>query len=308
MAALPAPAVTARRVLVTGASGFVAEQALRPLARRGFEVHALGRRPPRFAVHGFHAVDLQDAGRIEEVLRTVRPSHVLHAAWYVVPQRFWTAPENHDWVPLTAQLAQTARAAGVQRFVGVGSCAEYDWADGGAAARTEADPLGADTVYGAAKVSAFQALAAQGGDFAWARLFHLVGEHQPPGRLVPQLLQALLAGQEAVTGPGHYARDYLDVEDVGEALAALVDSDLQGPVNLARGQTHTVAQIGAWLGQLTGRPDLLAHDRLPPRASDPPVMAADITRLQAATGFTPRLSLFDSLARCVASARGPGAS
>lgn len=300
--------MTDRCVLVTGASGFVAEQALQPLARRGFRVHALGRRRPRVQVAGFHAVDLQDTARVDEVLRSLRPSHVLHAAWYVVPERFWTAPENHDWVAMTARLAQAAKAVGVQRFIGVGSCAEYSWADGGAMPRRETDALGADTVYGAAKVATFQALQALGGNFAWARLFHLVGEHQPPGRLVPLLLQALLAGREAVTGPGHYQRDYLDVQDVGEALAALVDCDVQGAVNVARGQTASVAQVGAWLGDLTGRPELLAHDRLPPRASDPPVMAADITRLRAATGFAPSLSLVDSLARCVAVAQAAAAT
>lgn len=303
MAALRPGPVTARCVLVTGASGFVAEQTLQPLARRGFRVHALGRRAPRFAVDGFHAADLQDRARVDEVLHHLRPSHVLHAAWYVVPERFWTATENHDWVPLTTRLAQACAAVGVQRFIGVGSCAEYSWSDGGAAPRRESDPLGADTVYGAAKRAAFESLAAMGGDFAWARLFHLVGEHQPQGRLVPLLLQALLEGREAVTGPGHYRRDYLDVEDVGEALAALVDSQLQGPVNVARGETASVAQIGHWLGELTGRPDLLAPDRLPARASDPPVMAADVTRLRAATGFAPRLSLHDSLVRCVETAR-----
>jgi len=295
--------MTDRSVLVTGAAGFVGRHTLAPLARLGFSIHAIGRRRPDVAVHSFHAADLADRARVREVLRAVRPTHLLHCAWYVVPDHFWSAEENRDWVTITADLAQAALEAGLTRFVGVGSCAEYDWSDGGALPRRESDPLGADTLYGESKLTTFRNLqnlfASSEVAFAWARLFHLFGAGQPDGRLVPALAQALLAGREAAMGPGQYERDFMDVADAGEDLAALVASGLRGAVNVASGTSVTVDEVGTAIGLLTGRPDLLRRDARAPRHGDPPVMRADVTRLREGTALRARRPFMESLARCV---------
>jgi nucleoside-diphosphate-sugar epimerase len=296
-----------RRVAVTGASGFVGRAVLGPLLARGFEVHAIGRCDPMVSGVRFHLVDLRDDGTLRAVLRTVRPDRLLHLAWSVDPQRFWTAPENAEWVGTSVALVRAAIAAGTQRIVGVGTCAEYDWQDGGASARREDDPVVPDTPYGAAKcdthVSLTSLCAEPAVALCWARLFHLIGEHQSEARLVPSVARALLAGHEATLGPGHFERDFCDVRDVGQWLATLVDSTVEGAMNVASGRGTTVRQVGESLGVLTGRPDLLRWRTEPGRPGEPARMLADIGRLRKLPELAAPTPLAQTLARCVASLR-----
>ena len=102
----------AERVLVTGASGFVGRMVLAPLAGRGFEVHAVSRRPPAGGAT-WHQADLLDGAEQHRLLRDIRPTLLVHAAWYVEHGRFWTAPENADWLEASAALADTSNLVNV---------------------------------------------------------------------------------------------------------------------------------------------------------------------------------------------------
>jgi nucleoside-diphosphate-sugar epimerase len=298
--------------VVTGASGFVGSRVLGPLLGRGYDVHALGRRPPLAGSVIFHEVDLFDSLRVKSLLKQLMPTHLLHAAWFVGHGQFWAACENDAWHSTTLGLARQALEAGVQRFVGVGSCAEYDWSDGGVRPRTEGDPILPATRYGRSKAATFSALQALCGSssmsLGWARLFHLYGPGEPSGKLVSATLSALLAGEPARLGPGHLERDFTSVQDAGEALAALVDSSIGGPVNLASGTCTPVARVATLLGELTGRPDLIQLDARPASPSESPRMAAGVRRMEDELGFRPRIPLADGLAAMVLAASAKGAT
>src|SRR4051794_32427657 len=119
------------RIIITGASGFVGRHVLPVLLRAGCEVHTAGRSRPVVDVGTHHGADLLDPTVPLRLLGEVRPEIVLHLAWTVEHGRFWTAPENLDWVAATLRLARAAESVGVRRFVGLGTCVEYDWSDGG---------------------------------------------------------------------------------------------------------------------------------------------------------------------------------
>jgi nucleoside-diphosphate-sugar epimerase len=280
------------RVLVTGASGFVGSRTLAPLLRAGFEVHATARVPIRGRedVRWWKA-DLLDAGQTRGVLLRVRPSHVLHCAWAVDHGRYWSSDENLDWVGATLHLARAAAEAGVGRFVGVGTCAEYDWSDGGAAPRTESDTLAPGTLYGESKAAAFRVLSrfweGAGSSFAWARLFHLYGPGEHIGRFVPSLLADLSDGRRARVRNGALVRDYLAVDQAGLALAALVSSTCEGAVNVASGRPVSLAELAEHVAEQAGRPGQveLAPPDLPHRET--PSVTADIARLTREVGWTP---------------------
>jgi nucleoside-diphosphate-sugar epimerase len=257
-------------VLVTGAAGFVGRQVVKPLELLGFRVIAPSQRD----------CDLLDPPQMRALLDATRPSHILHCAWEVTHGRFWAAPENLDWVAATLGLARHAARSGVRRFVGIGSCAEYDWADGGAADRTESDAARPDTLYGKAKLATatlLEAFCAEAGiGFAWARLFHLFGPGEHPARFVPSITRPLAEGKPALVRHGGLVRDMMRVEEAGAALAALVASELNGAMNIASGQGVT---LGDFARQLTGDSPLLKVENLP-APGQPARMVADIGRLR----------------------------
>src|SRR5882672_1848487 len=118
-----------RTALLTGASGFVGRPALTALMARGFRVHAVSRLIPSEIPAGvaWHKTDLLDLAQRRSLMEKVRPSHLLHLAWYVEHGRFWTAPENDEWVAASLDLMRLFTEEGGRRIVFTGSCAEYDW-------------------------------------------------------------------------------------------------------------------------------------------------------------------------------------
>ncbi|AMB43877.1 NAD(P)-dependent oxidoreductase [Methylobacterium sp. AMS5] len=310
-----------KRVLVTGGAGFVGRHAVAALASRGFEIHAIGRTAPE-GVHAFHAADLLDPAQRRTAVQAASASHLLHLAWVTTPGRYWQAPDNLDWTTASLDLVRTFREAGGTRAVVAGTCAEYDWTGiaealsaragrGDAAAIRESLVESAHccpaTLYGAAKDGLrriLQAYAATAGlSLGWARLFYLYGPGETPGRLVGDAARALLTGQRLATSEGRQRRDFLHVADAGAAFAALLDSDVVGPVNLGSGEAVPVRKILETIGALTGRPDLIDFGARPLGPTEPACIEADIRRLTDEVGFSPRYSLEQGLAQTVATWR-----
>jgi nucleoside-diphosphate-sugar epimerase len=127
-------------------------------------------------------------------------------------------------------------------------------------------------------------------------LFFLYGPHEPPGRLVSEVAAGLITGKRVETTAGLQERDFLHVADASEALVALMDSEVKGPINIASGKCVPVRQVVETLGQLGGRPDLLAIGARAAPPDEPARLAADVSRLRAELGFTPRYGLKDGLA------------
>lgn len=289
----------ARRILVTGATGFIGRNALAPLQQLGFEVHATARRVPESAGPGirWHAADLFAPDAPRTLMETVRPTHLLHFGWYAEHGKFWDSPQNLDWLALTLSLLRGFAESGGKRFVGAGTCAEYDWAeaekDGATAAAYRFDedltPLRPTTLYGAAKASAFLTGSAYarntGLSFAWGRVFHLFGPGEAPARIVPALINAHVRGERLDCGPEAQTRDFLPSSAVGEAFAHLCASEAQGPVNIGSGRERTLGEVSAAIASVAGTQGDVRFGILP--GSGPLRLVPQVRRLTAETGWKP---------------------
>ena len=162
--------------------------------------------------------------------RSVKPTHLLHLAWYVVPGKLITAPENFAWVAASFDLVRRFAEPGGQRVAVCGSGYEYDWRYGYCS--EELTPCVPDTVYGACKQALHEMVrsfaAGQGLSAAWGRVFFLYGPNEHPQRLVSSVIRSLLEGEPAPCSHGRQIRDYLHVQDVADGLVALLDSDVAG--------------------------------------------------------------------------------
>jgi nucleoside-diphosphate-sugar epimerase len=281
-----------RRVLVTGASGFVGRQIVAALSALGVE--ALSGAIPR--------PDLLAPGAPRALIAATRPDTLIHAAWVTRQGVYWDSEENLAWVAASLDLLRAFAAAGGKRFVLVGTCAEYDWTRPTATPWRETRRTSPGSLYGAAKFAtwtAASAFATQAGlSAACARLFMPVGRHEAPGRLLPSLIAAVLDGTELRVGPADLTRDLMDARDAGEAIARIALSESQGPVNIGTGRPVMLGELArAVAGGASHRIRLGGRA---PRPGEPLWMVADPTRLLRATGFTPRHELADTIADAIA--------
>jgi nucleoside-diphosphate-sugar epimerase len=308
----------AKRVLVSGAGGFIGRWSVPPLRALGYEVHAVAHAhrslPQQLSGAQVHVADLLEPSATDALIRSVSPSHLLHFAWIATPGVYWTSEDNYRWLAASEHLVRAFRAHGGERAVLAGSCAEYDWSRAGVC--LESSPLadrgnGAPTPYAACKI-ALQRVFAQisresGLSAAWGRIFFQFGPDEPATRLVPSVILDLLANREAAVSHGRQIRSFLHVADVGAAFAAVLDSRLEGPVNVGSGERISIAELIDRVARQIGRPDLVRLGARESPPGEPAVLVPDIDRLRNEVVFEPSYGLDEGLADTIAWWRTQGA-
>lgn len=279
-----------KRVIVTGASGFIGRHTLPHLISQGFEILAISRqgvteKSPQ--VRWSHA-NLHDQPSVQRLFKEFRPTHLLHLAWDVRHGLFWTSRENLDWVASSIAMYRAFEEYGGQRFVGSGTCAEYQW--GGAEPFVEGvSPLFPNTLYGQAKKTLYELLdrAAQDGGpkFAWGRIFFLYGLHEDPKRLIRYICESLLRGDRVNLSDGRQVRDFLHVDDVARAFSEILVSGVTGAFNIAAGQGHSIREVVGMIEEITNVRGLVTFGDKPRAANDPDFILGNNRRLRELTGW-----------------------
>lgn len=263
---------------MTGATGFVGQQVLKSLEKYDVQVHAV--------VRDGKGSELEDNSVVEKIISTKNLFNesvkwweekcqnidtIIHLAWYVEPGKYLHSDKNIECLFGSLNLAKGGVSSGIKRFIGIGTCFEYDLNYKVLSVDTPLNPI---TLYASSKASTYSMLSnyfsGESVEFAWCRLFYLYGEGENENRFVPYLRSKLEAGEAAELTKGTQVRDFIDVKDAGYMVAKVAMGNQKGAINICSGIPITIRQLAEKIADEYGRRDLLKFGKREENAVDPP--------------------------------------
>lgn len=295
-----------KKVLLTGASGFIGHQSIELLQNKNYEVHAITSRDIQKSKKKnneviWHKTNLLDPAAVSDLLREVKPTHLLHYAWYTEHRKYWTAAVNLDWVSATLHLAREFKKNNGLRIVGIGTCAEYDWKHGFCVEAVT--PLKPSSLYGKSKKATHDVLQEfadlNNMSFAWGRIFFAFGPHEKKDRLIAYVINSLIRNEIAKCSHGQQIRDFMFVEDIADALVELLDTDMKGAVNIASGEPYSLKEIIIKVGEKLKKVDLIQFGDYPGKRDETPLLVGDTSRLENELQWRPDYNLDDAIEKTI---------
>jgi len=307
------------RILVTGGAGYVGSVVAKQLLQAGHEVVVLddlsrGRAAalPGGAAHA--NVSLLDSAALGGQLAGVEA--VMHFAALALVEESVEHPERYWRNNLVGSLnlLDAMRANGVGRLVFSSTCATYGEPE--TLPISEDEPAAPVNSYGASKLAVDLMIRdecrAHGLAAASLRYFNVAGasgdlgeDHEPETHLIPLVLEAAAGAREHIkvfgtdypTRDGTAVRDYIHVEDLGEAhLLALgaLERGRHRVYNLGTGDGYTVREVIEAARHVTGREIPVREEGR--RPGDPPELVAANARAREELGWAPRRGLEEMIA------------
>ena len=306
-----------KRILVTGADGFIGSHLTERLIQRGCDVRAFVQYN---SLGSWGWLDESPAGirrDLDVFAGDIRDPHgvrtamtgcdvVLHLAALIAIPYSYHSPQTYVETNVlgTLNVVQAARDLGVERVVHTSTSEVYGTAC--FVPMTEAHPLQGQSPYSASKIGADQMAlsyhASFGTPVSVLRPFNTFGPRQSARAVIPTIISQIAAGADAIKlGAVHPTRDFSFVDDTVRAFMAVAECDaaVGQTLNAGSGFEISIGDTAQLLIDLMGRPVQIVTDdqRLRPDASEVERLWADSSALRALTGWAPEYGAGDGFRR-----------
>lgn len=305
-----------RRVLVTGAGGFIGSHLVERLVAAGADVRALvhyrssgsrewlnASQPDREVE--FIAGDVRDVESVKRAIDGI--DTVFHLAALIgIPYSYLAARSYVDVnIGGTLNVLQVARDTGVRRIIHTSTSEVYGTAR--QVPISETHPLQTQSPYAASKLSADKLAEAFHASFGvpvvTVRPFNTYGPRQSARAVIPTIVTQVFRGEGVRLGHLSPTRDFTFVTDMvsGFLSAAHADAAVGHVINLGTGREISIGDLAALVMKLMGRSVPIMSDagRERPSSSEVERLCADASQAKALLGWQPTLTLEEGLTRTV---------
>ncbi|PIT74714.1 NAD(P)-dependent oxidoreductase [Limnohabitans sp. JirII-31] len=297
------------RVFLTGASGFVGSFFLREILASGEHDVAVLLRAPERAVRIVDVLnqtniirgDLNNQKNFEKEVKKFKPEAFVHLAWNGVMGRDRNAIIQWRNITATLELVEMASKVGAKDWIGLGSQAEYGPCQNKIDEKEKTSPT---TLYGVSKLAACnlsERLCQELGlRHAWLRLFSSFGPNDNSDWLIPYLIKTLFANGKPRLTNAEQLWDYIYVEDVASAIAAVLKSSAAtGVFNLGSGRALSLRAMIEKIRNLINQDLPLGFGEVAYRSDQVMHLEANIERLKLLAGWSPKFDFDTGIERTV---------
>ncbi len=309
-----------RRILVTGAGGFIGHHLVAALKRQGHWVRGADLKSPEFERSSADEFELLDLRRWPDCLEATRCVDDVYALAADMGGMGFISQHHgailHNNVLINTHTLEAARRSGVERYLYTSSACVYP-----EYRQTEAavQPLREEEAYPAAPQDAYgwEKLISErlcqhyhedyGMDMRVVRFHNIFGprgtwdggREKAPAALCRKVAFAKLTGATEIDiwGDGEQTRSFCYIDDCVEGLIRLMESGHVEPLNLGQDRMITINGLAGLIASCAGVDLTLRHIDGPQGVRG---RNSDNTRLREVLGWEPRISLEDGLARTYA--------
>jgi UDP-glucuronate 4-epimerase len=310
-----------KRVLVTGAAGFIGSHTVEALLARGDEVVGIDNLDPYYDVAqkranlaeiqnspnahrlSFLELDIRDQASVHKLFEEIAPEVVIHLAAMAGVRASIEQPHLFFDVNIggTLNLLDAARTMGLAHFVFASTSSVY----GNSVRLPFHEDMPADR-----QLSPY-AVTKRGGEllghtyyhlygqnFTALRLFTVYGPRNRPDMLAFKVLHSIFSGQDLpLYASGSMYRDWTYVSDTVAGILAASDRPLGYEViNLGRGESVLLLEFVRTIEELVGRKARLIPS--PKLASDASATQADVGKARQLLGYAPKISIVEGIVHC----------
>ncbi len=308
--------IAKRKILVTGADGFIGSHLAETLVRKGCEVRALAQYNS-FGTCGWLDTlpegiadsmkilsgDIRDSGFVKNSMQGC--DIVFHLAALIAIPYSYQAPESYVGTNIlgTLNVLQAARELGTARILQTSTSEVYGTAR--FVPITEEHPLQAQSPYAASKIGADQLALSFHSSFGTpvtvVRPFNTYGPRQSTRAVIPTIIAQIAKGNKQVKlGSLHPTRDFNYVADtVSGFLAAAADSALGEVFNIGSNFEISIGDTAALIAEVMGCDVEFVEEsqRLRPANSEVERLWADNSKAARILGWKPQFGSHAGLRR-----------
>lgn len=281
-----------KKVLLTGATGFIGKNAIEPLIRLGYEVFATKLPDDKVENNKVHWVNcnLFNSDDIKQIFAEIKPRYLLHFAWDTRPEIYLEDNSNFEFLKASLDMLKFFKENGGKRAVFAGTCFEYQF---GTEMLYEDSPRNPQTTYAKCKnyLNELASLYCKNNDisFGWGRIFYVYGKNENIRRLTGKIIKHLKDNKKFIVPNSQLVKDYMYTKEIAKAFVEFLDSNIEGDVNICTGEGISLGDYCKKIAKKMGKMHLLQLWEEPtPEAT---FVVGSNEKLKIEVGFIPAYSI-----------------
>ena len=274
-----------KKVLLTGATGLIGKELIKPLREHGFDIYAI-------TIDDINSdndvnwikCNLFDEISVKQVFENIKPEYFLNMAWCTTGD-YLSSDKNYDFLEAGINLLKCFKENGGKRAVFAGTCFEYKFKDEPLKETDELEPEKTVYTYCKNKLHEIaQYYCKQNGiSFGWGRIFYVFGRDESKTRLTGMVIDKLNNNEKVIIKNSDLLKDYMYTKDIAGAFAKFLDCDIEDTVNICTGKTISVGDYVLKIARYFGKEYLIELKN--EKTNQPKIISGDNTKLTKEVGY-----------------------